>query len=140
MELLLVTTDKDSVCTQGELSVDGTFECFTLELPVKDGLPGSAIPAGRFQVILAPSPDFLASSDPWVKQYAAYMPHIVDIPGRSLIMIHWGNVVANVRGCVAVGKTKAHDFQGESRLAFSALYLKIRDAAASGNCFIAVQR
>src|SRR5690348_18052311 len=79
----LITTDNS---TTGQLSVDGETECFTLELPHKDGLPGSAIPAGTYQVVLAPSPKFLQSRDPWVKKYAGKIPHIQNIPNRSNIL------------------------------------------------------
>jgi len=49
------------------------------------------------------------------------MPHIV-VPNRSLIMIHWGNVVENTDGCILVGATHDLDEVGESRAAFSALF------------------
>lgn len=141
MELILTSTDFDANSTEGILSIEGdSFHCFTLELPFTDGSPGSAIPAGRFPVVLQPSPKFEGSDDPWVQNYAAAMPHINEIPGRSLIMIHWGNEPHNTEGCVLVGETKGADFIGSSRSAFAQLYSLIRDSAAAGDCFITIKR
>lgn len=118
--------------TCGNLYVNDALECWTLELPSKDGMPGSAIPAGTYPVILAPSPKFLAVNDSWVQQYASAMPHIQPIPGRSLIMIHWGNYPSNTDGCVLVGKSHQNDSIGESRQAFSELYPLIKSAIDTG--------
>lgn len=151
MELLLSTIEHDSLSTQGALEIDGVFECYTLELPIKDGLPGSAIPPGRYPIRLYPSPKFLSSSDPWVQKYAAEMPHIDDIPNRSLIMFHWGNFAgdlpwtpevehSNTEGCVLVGKSRGRDFIGGSRVAFASLYQKIYTAAKNDDCFVTIVR
>src|SRR5258708_31069168 len=137
MELLLTSTDFDDVSTEGQLSVDGLFECYTLELPWTDGSVGTAIPEGRFQIVLQPSPDFieLAARDPWFEKYARQMPHIVGIPGRSLIMLHPGNFVHSTKGCVLVGQTKGKDFIGSSKAAFANLFDLISPYAISGDCF-----
>lgn len=124
--------------TEGELDIDGGFECFTLELPVTDGKPGSAIPPGEYSVVFAPSPKFQKSADPWVKQYADAMPHIEGIDGRSLIMIHWGNDPNETEGCILVGLERNVDEVEHSRAAFSAMYDKIRPFVLAGNCRIRV--
>jgi len=128
-------TDK-SCC--GELNA-GIMHLFTLELPVKDGLPGSAIPPGRYQIELAPSPKFQKSADAWVKQYASAMPHITGIKNRSLIMIHWGNGPHDTDGCVLVGLKHEPDMVIESRLAFEPFYEFIEGPAKAGECWISVQ-
>jgi len=140
MNLLLVRGPQDPNSTPGSLAVDGIFQCRTLELPVRDGLPGSAIPAGKYPIVLAPSPKFMASMDPWVKSYASQMPHIQPIPGRSLIMLHWGNVPENTDGCVLVGQTRpAPDALGNSRPAFAALFIAIQAGVKNGGCWIEIQ-
>lgn len=98
------------------------FRQQTLELPVRDGLHGSAIPEGRFEIHLFPSPKFMRLSDPWVMRYAKLMPHLLEVPKRTDIMVHWGNNAEDIEGCVAVGMTASLNFIGESRLAFSRLY------------------
>jgi hypothetical protein len=109
--------------TCGELFVEDRPQRFayTLELPVKDGLPGSAIPPGEYAIELTPSPKFLSSTDSWVLKYAQLMPHII-CPPRSLIMIHFGNTPENTDGCILVGFTHDLDEVGESRAAFAALF------------------
>ena len=125
--------------TQGELSVDGSPQCVTLELPVRDGLPGSAIPEGNYPVVLAPSPKFEASTDPWVLQYAAKMPHVIHILNRTLIMIHWGNIEADTEGCILVGqRVSGPAFIANSRLAFETLFIKIEIGTMSGGVTLTV--
>ena len=85
-----------------------------------------AIPAGRYRVILAPSPKFESSTDPWVARYASAMPHLADIPNRSLIMIHWGNDPENTDGCILIGYTHpSPDVIEESRMAFEMFYNRL---------------
>jgi hypothetical protein len=124
--------------TCGEITLPG-LNLFSLELPVKDGLPGSAIPPGRYKVELQPSPKFMASADPWVQQYASKMPHITNIPGRSLIMFHWLNDPNETEGCVGVGETHTEDFIGNSRVAFAAFYQAIYPALLADDCWVNVQ-
>jgi hypothetical protein len=138
MELLLTRDVFDTVCTEGELKVNGQHECFTLELANRDGTPGSCIPQGTYSVVLQPSPKFQASTDPWVMQFAGQMPHIMDIPGRSLIMIHWGNNPGNTEGCVLVGKIRGVDVVNSSRAAFEELFPKIKTAVNGEGCSITV--
>ena len=140
MELVLKSTKYDAVTTEGELSVDGSFNCYTLELPYTSGLSGSAISAGRYQVLLAPSPKFMRSDDPWVEQYAQKIPRLMNVPNRSGILIHWGNEARDTEGCILVGQTQGADFIGSSRNAFAALYELIKGPAAAGQCYITICR
>lgn len=132
MELTLTRTTLDSNCTQGDLLVNGTFECFTLELPVKDGLPGSAIPPGKYLIALAGSPKFLSSTDVWVQRFAETIPHLLGIPNRTNILIHWGNDAKDTEGCILVGDSLAADFIGNSRKAFEELHAMLIGARRAG--------
>ena len=125
MDLQLTRTTLTDLSTEGELTVNGQLQCYTLELPVRDGLPGSAIPPGKYLVKMLPSPKFEASADPWVLQYASAIPHVLGIPGRSDILIHWGNSPHDTEGCILVGQTRGEDFVGSSRAAFFALWSKL---------------
>jgi Family of unknown function (DUF5675) len=136
LDLYRVTAAPDY--TLGQLNVNGQAECVTLELPVRDGLPGSAIPDGTYPVVLAPSPKFEASTDPWIQNYASQMPHVIHIPNRTLIMIHWGNVEADTDGCILVGQRAETGFIANSRLAFAALFVKIQAGIRAGGCSITV--
>lgn len=130
MNLILRRSNLNATCTEGELYLhgDGDNLAYTLELPVKDGLPGSAIPPGTYPIAMLPSPKFLASVDPWVKTYASNIPHILDIPERSDILIHWGNGVEDTEGCVLVGSGKGIDYVTGSRVAFAALWQRLMAA------------
>jgi hypothetical protein len=131
MELILQRLTLTAESTEGELQGGGrTWD--TLELPVKDGLPGSAIPPGKYLIVLGPSPKFLTSSDSWVLQYAKAIPHVLGIPNRSNILIHWGNDAADTEGCILVGDTAATDFIGASRKAFSELWILLKAASDAG--------
>lgn len=140
MELTLQRIWAGTASTCGELTCNGS-KFYTLELPVRDGLPGSAIPTGRYPIELAPSPKFLATGehDPWVEIYAGQMPHVVQIPGRSLIMIHWGNTPHDTDGCILVGLHHDLDQVGESRKAFEQLFDLIGESARAGDCWITVK-
>lgn len=138
MELTLNRTTLDDNSTEGTLAIDGAFQCYTLELPNVDGKPGSCIPQGRYPVILAPSNKFQQSTDEWVQRFANRMPHLEDIPGRSLIMIHWGNTAKDTEGCILVGQQQSVDLIQNSRTAFEALWNKISGPATNGECFITV--
>lgn len=154
-ELQIITFKTTAKSTLSKLGINGLFECFTLELPIVDGKPGSAIPplAGetpmRFPVRLRPSPKFLAvAEDPardpvyrdFVRQYAGAMPHIDEISGRSLIMFHWGHDERDTEGCVIVGQKWIPDALELSRSAFANFYPKISKPAQDGNCYVTVMR
>lgn len=139
MNLLLARRPRLPDCTLGDLSVDGRPECVTLELPIKDGLPGSAIPDGAYPIVLAPSPKFMASKDNFVLRYAHHMPHIIRIPMRTLIMLHWGNLVSDTDGCVLVGQRAETNVIVNSRLAFESLFEKINAGILAGGCTIDVR-
>lgn len=140
MDLTLTRSTLSPDYTLGEMSVDGVAQCVTLELPVKDGLPGSAIPEGIYPIVLAPSPKFESLEyDAWVQTYAAQMPHVIHIPNRTLIMIHWGNVVADTDGCILVGqRVSGPGFIANSRLTFATLYEKIQAGILAGGCSLTV--
>ncbi|MBD3630528.1 DUF5675 family protein [Cyclobacterium sp.] len=77
------------------------FFCFTLELPWKDNQQNiSCIPEGRYKVKKRSS-----------QKYGNHL-HILDVPGRSWILIHEANFVSQLRGCIAIGKARA-DINGD---------------------------
>lgn len=131
-----VLTFEDSPLPPG---VPSDLALQTLELPVRDGLPGSAIPKGIYPVVLAPSPKFMAMDDDlWVRKYARLMPHIIQIPNRTEIMIHFGNDPEETSGCVLVGMNRGVDWIGSSRAAFELLWRIIEIPAQNGNCEIEI--
>jgi len=74
----------------GKMSFGGNT-CDTLERPNVDP-EHACIPKGTYRVQMMMSPHF-----------GVVLPHIMDVPGRSDILIHWGNTVADSHGCVLAG-------------------------------------
>lgn len=76
---------------KGELFIDEEYFCYTLERPEADS-DVVAIPAGTYPVIISYSPHF-----------GRNLPHIMDVPGRSAILMHGGNKPEDSLGCVLCG-------------------------------------
>lgn len=117
--------------TLGEMTVDGKFECFTLEdqdrkleaggvkVPAK-----TAIPRGIYRVVID-----------WSRRFERDMMHVLNVPGFSGIRIHAGNTVEDTEGCILVGGRKGRDGRPvvlDSRVALFALYTKVSLALAKG--------
>ena len=129
MELNVKRTDLSENSTIGELSVDGQFECYTLEdtvRPVK--IKGvTAIPAGRYEVIINYS-----------QRFNRQLPLLLNVPDFEGVRIHPGNTAADTEGCILVGQTKSEGFVGHSRLAFEQLFNKLPAASVTGKIFIEI--
>ena len=122
MRLRLQRIQRDADVTIGALDVDGKFECWTLEDPLRpDGvkIPSeSAIPFGAYRVELTMSPRF-----------KVVMPLLVHVQGFVGVRIHWGNNTDDTEGCILVGQDKYPKTIGHSRMAWNALMEKLRAAA-----------
>jgi hypothetical protein len=120
----VVLTDEATV---GDLSVDGVFECFTLEDRVRAPgvkVPGkTAIPAGRYEVKIT-----------WSPRFRVDMPLLLDVPGFQGVRIHPGNTAEDTEGCILVGKTRMPygDALAESRKAYASLFRKLKAAQDRG--------
>ena len=78
--------------TLGEGTV-GNFRFVTLELPWKNNQRKvSCIPPGTYRGVKRTSP-----------KYGLHV-HILDVPGRDLILMHNANFVTQLEGCIAVGE------------------------------------
>lgn len=81
--------------TIGVLRVNDKFFCYTLELPWRENQRQiSCIPTGRYDCIWQRSPKF-----GWTYQ-------ITNVPNRTRILIHSGNLSKHTYGCVLLGKSK----------------------------------
>lgn len=103
--------------TEGRLSIDGIFECWTLE-PARRAenpiLAHPAIPAGEFKITIAYSPKF-----------HCMLPHLGNVPGRQNIEIHAGNTAKDTEGCILVGQQRVNSGILNSRDAVHALMVKL---------------
>jgi Steigviridae/Suoliviridae L,D-carboxypeptidase/transpeptidase len=129
--------------TIGQMFVDGVFECYTLEDTVREpeGLEHifrtwpehvawvqawkvqnkTAIPRGSYKIGLHNSPHF-----------KCIVPILLDVPGYSDVLIHWGNDAADTDGCILVGQTKEANLIYKSRAAFDVLMPKIKAVLTAG--------
>ena len=121
MKLELKRNPTANGCTIGDLFVNGVFECYTLEDEVRDEkIHGkTAIPAGTYEVIITFSPRFQRD-----------LPLLVGVPNFEGVRIHPGNTAADTEGCILPGQSCTANSVGASRLAFEALFRKIKDAKA----------
>lgn len=114
-------TDKSTI---GELFINGSFFCYTLEdvdrgliktqpiteIAQKKLFGITAIPYGKYDLAMTFS-----------NRFKQYMPQVLNVPCFEGIRIHSGNKAEDTEGCLLVGKTKAENFVGESRNAFNEL-------------------
>lgn len=110
--------------TLGEITIDGAHQCWTCEDVVRTGakIPGeTAIPAGRYRVVVTPSPRF-----------GRDLPLLLDVPGFVGIRIHPGNTAADTEGCILPGTRYNPGGVEASRDAFAALFDTITDAIGAG--------
>ncbi len=126
MELTLQRIAKDKNYTLGELSVDGEKFCHTLEptwrKPEVRKVPGkTAIPAGRYPVVITLSPKF----NEW-------LPLLLHVPGFTGIRIHAGNTAKDTKGCILVGENTGKGVLSDSRLWVERLKRRIVDAKERG--------
>jgi len=83
----------DGRATLGLLKIEGIDHdpIFTLENPLRTGPNDSRIPVGRYECIPYSG----------TKYKNVYL--LRDVPGRSAILIHWGNTEKDTEGCILVG-------------------------------------
>jgi hypothetical protein len=107
----------------GELLGDDGHLAWTLENSEK------AIPLGRYKITLYDSPHL-----------HAIVPLLEDVPGRSMIEIHWGTFPQNYKGCIGVGESRDLE-TGEifnTRLMWTKLMPMIEAAVQTDGCWITV--
>jgi uncharacterized protein DUF5675 len=124
MELLLERVEKKPGFTIGSLSVDGDWQCWTIEDETRDGpkVPGkTAIPAGKYWVQVTMSARFKKP-----------LPLLLNVPNFEGVRIHPGNTAEDTEGCILPGADRYASSVGRSRVAFDALFVKIKDAIARG--------
>jgi len=108
---------KTKTSTIGELSINGVWECYTLEDVERDvKIKGeTAIPKGKYKVIINQS-----------NRFKRLLPLLLNVPNFEGVRIHAGNTNHDTEGCILVGKTRSNDFIGKSRKAFDSLFEKMQ--------------
>jgi hypothetical protein len=117
--------------TIGELSIDGTFVCYTLEDKVRDDkiYAITAIDYGNYEVIISYS-----------NRFKQFMPLLLNVPKFKGIRIHPGNNSKDTEGCILVGNSKSLNFIGNSRITYRSLLAKLKIAAKKEKIFINITK
>ena len=140
MELILERIAKRKAYTIGRLSIleevvdeysTGTAEryfCDTLEPTWRDYKNGaykvkgrSAIPEGRYAVVIS-----------WSPKFEAWLPILLGVPKFEGIRIHAGNCSEDTEGCILVGKNREVGKVLDSRIWLHRLKQKIVEAKDCG--------
>jgi len=92
-KVTLIRLEKTDAGTFGVLLIDRQAVCVTLEPPDKGNASDiSCIPEGIYQCKKVDSPHFGATYE------------ITDVPERTNILFHPGNIRADTHGCVLLGR------------------------------------
>lgn len=127
MRLVLDRSEYTEHTTLGELSVNGNFECVTLEDRVRPYKiqHETAIPAGIYDCRIT-----------WSPRFKRHLPLLIDVPGYEGIRIHPGNTHKDTSGCILVGENykvvSGLPFLLHSVRAFDRLFAKLEAAKAKG--------
>ena len=130
MQLKLIRKTFTDRSTIGELLVEDSFECFTLEDVVREvKIPGqTAIPAGTYEVTVTFS-----------NHFQKRLPLLLDVPNFEGVRIHSGNRPEDTEGCILVGTSKGSpDRIDNSKAAFAALFSKVEAAFRNGKVFLEI--
>jgi len=110
--------------TIGRLSIDGKFECFTLEDQHRDlKVKGDTrIPAGTYEIKLRNMGGHHARYAAKFPAFHKGMLWLQNVPGFEFILIHIGNTDKDTEGCLLVGKGWTEKQQRASVIASTSAY------------------
>ena len=130
MLIQLVRLNDDGKSTIGTLSINGAFQCFTLEDTYNEPkvYGKTRVPAGEYRIKLR-------DAGGMNKKYASRFPNhkgmlwLQDVPGFEWVYIHLGNSHQDTDGCVLVGKgcDSRNNTISASKVAYIDLYGIILD-------------
>lgn len=136
MELKLKRIAKKNGYTIGRLSINGKYFCDTLEdsdrgldsgmsldvLKHKKLAHITAIPTGRYQVVMNVVSPRLSKSK-FYKQFGeGRVPRLLNVPAYEGILIHCGNTAKDTDGCILVGKNSKVGMVLDSKITYSNFY------------------
>jgi Family of unknown function (DUF5675) len=116
MLLNLTRRPPQGQCIFGDLTVDGTNYCYTLERE------GVQIPQGEYPIEVT-----------WSPRFNRPLPLLDSVPGREDIRIHAGNWPRDTEGCILVGLGIGDNMITQSRAALNPLVDQIQEALDSGD-------
>lgn len=120
MKIEVKRLHKTQNSTIGELTIDGKFECYTLEDTEREFIKikgETAIPKGTYKVIINES-----------NRFKRLLPLLIGVPNFEGVRIHAGNSNHDTEGCILVGQNRSVDYITKSRKAFDSLFKKMQAA------------
>lgn len=130
MKLLLKRKHKTSNSTIGELSIDGKFECYTLEdVEREKKIYGkTAIPKGTYEIVMTMS-----------NRFKIVLPLLLNVPNFEGVRIHVGNYPKDTEGCILLGQTRSIDFIGNSKMAVVKFLQKLKVGLNNGKVYLTIE-
>ena len=130
MKLTIKRLHKTENSTIGEMSIDGKFECYTLEDVERDTkvFGKTAIPKGIYEVTMTMS-----------NRFKKMMPLLLNVPNYAGVRIHSGNKAEDTEGCILLGQTRSIDAISGSRLAIDKFYPKLEAALKLGKVYLTIE-
>lgn len=119
MELLLQRKTEVNNTVLGELFINGSFFCYTLEDKIRDVKikHETCIPEGSYNIIITPS-----------ARFKEILPLLQNVPNFSGIRIHAGNTIEDTSGCILVGSAIKGEMLLYSKITVSRLISKLQTA------------
>lgn len=144
LEIRLKRIDKQQSFTMGRISIDGVDICDSIEdkdrglsdlmterqIHERKVYGRTAIPTGRYKVILAQS--FKFSSREWAREFGGLIPRLENVKGFDGILIHPLNTAEESLGCIGPGFAEKPGRVGRSRDAYRQIMAHLIPAHESG--------
>lgn len=124
MKLQVARDTYTAESTEGILSIDGVFECYTLEDAVRE-IPGEPVEQWKIAGATATPQGTYPLKIDFSNRFQRYAFHVENVPGFAGIRIHKGNDAADVEGCTAVGIERGSNRIEHSKPAYDALWAKL---------------
>ena len=130
MKIIVKRLHKTSNSTIGELSIDGKFECYTLEDVERESkiYGKTAIPKGTYEIVMTMS-----------NRFKIVLPLLLKVPNFEGVRIHAGNYAKDTEGCILLGQTRSVDFIGNSKKAVSNFLPKLEAALKVGKVYLTIE-
>lgn len=161
MKIEQYAVEKTEVSTISELFIDGVFQCYILENPVRelvdkngDGDFDDAGEGKKWGETAIPAGIYIPWHRKAGKHYRRYGQNEKKYPwhfgkgcicldpvvGFNWIMVHPGNTAKQSHGCPSPGRTKKKNFVGKSQDAYKDLYMATFEAIAAKEATWKIER
>lgn len=130
MTIELQRTKEQNNSVFGELFIDGSFFCYTLEDKIRDVKikHETCIPEGTYNVVMNLS-----------QRFKTILPLLLNVPGFEGIRIHAGNTIEDTSGCILLGSAISGDTLLHSKAALAKFLPRLKAALRAGSVTIVIK-